>query len=155
MYEYAIGFKPMHLRSHPGGVNRSVISIADEIANRGGGATVGEMVKQSLESKFLYGLATMGKRQKTRCPHKWCWRKGIHVKGIAPNRVRFHIMHDLVSVSRIAVPLTAFGICPSASSPTERLARVARLALLIGSWNPAEVFSAPLAGHRLNDPLVP
>jgi hypothetical protein len=96
MYEYAIGFKPMHLRSHPGGINRSVISIADEIADRGGGATFGEMVKQSLQGKFLNGLATVGKSQKTRCPHKWPWRKGIHVKGIAPsNRVRFHIMHNL------------------------------------------------------------
>jgi hypothetical protein len=112
MYEYAIGFKLMHLRSHPGGINRSVISIADEIADRGGGTTIGEMVRQSLEGKFLDGLATIGKCRKTRCPHKWYWRKGIHVKGIAPsNSVRLHIMHNLVSVSRIAVLPTGFGIC--------------------------------------------
>jgi hypothetical protein len=146
MYEYAIGFKPVHLRSHPGGINRSVISIADEIADRGGGATTGEMVKQRLEGKFLNGLATIGKCQKTRCPHKWYWRKGIHGKGIAPsNRVHFHIMHNLVSIFKDCGSAGSLAFAPSASSPYREASKNRQTATANRRLCP-ETTIAPLAG---------
>jgi hypothetical protein len=147
MYEYAIGFKPMHLRSHPGGVNRSVISIADEIADRGGGATVGEMVKQGLESKFLYGLTTMGKRQKTRCPHKWCWRKGIHVKGIAPQQSPFSYHARFGERFKDRGSADSFWHLPLGIFPYREASESRQTGATYWQLNPPEVSSAPLAGH--------